>query len=187
MTGSLSFGRGLGRGASAVAGSRSVGRGASAVTGSLSRGRGSSGDENPSLQAPLPPVKPLRPDSRPPRRMMRDVECLESVSRRDDPSRFNRAASSRASLSQWSYARRSDTPTRARRGAQRSSTDRSTPALGAAASPGGLSRKPAFDLRRIQQGVATLAGQKVAIKRPRVRYADGGGEVPLEIPSPREA
>jgi putative transposase len=32
-----------------------------------------------------------------------------------------------------------------------------------------------------QQGVATLAGQKVAIARPRVRQADGGGEVPLEM------
>ena len=32
-----------------------------------------------------------------------------------------------------------------------------------------------------QQGVAILAGQKVAIKRPRVRKADGGGEVPLEM------
>jgi putative transposase len=32
-----------------------------------------------------------------------------------------------------------------------------------------------------QQGVATLAGQKVAITRPRVRQADGGGEVPLEM------
>jgi len=31
-----------------------------------------------------------------------------------------------------------------------------------------------------QQGVATLAGQKVAITRPRVRQTDGGGEVPLE-------
>jgi putative transposase len=31
------------------------------------------------------------------------------------------------------------------------------------------------------QGVATLAGQKVAITRPRVRQADGGGEVPLEM------
>jgi putative transposase len=32
-----------------------------------------------------------------------------------------------------------------------------------------------------QQGVATLAGQKVAITRPRVRQVDGGGEVPLEM------
>ncbi len=32
-----------------------------------------------------------------------------------------------------------------------------------------------------QQGIATLAGQKVAITRPRVRQADGGGEVPLEM------
>ena len=32
-----------------------------------------------------------------------------------------------------------------------------------------------------QQGVATLAGQKVAVTRPRVRQADGGGEVPLEM------
>jgi putative transposase len=32
-----------------------------------------------------------------------------------------------------------------------------------------------------RQGVATLAGQKVAITRPRVRQADGGGEVPLEM------
>ena len=32
-----------------------------------------------------------------------------------------------------------------------------------------------------QQGVATLAGQKVAITRPRVRQANGGGEVPLEM------
>jgi transposase-like protein len=32
-----------------------------------------------------------------------------------------------------------------------------------------------------QQGVATLAGQKVAITRPRVRQADSGGELPLEM------
>jgi putative transposase len=32
-----------------------------------------------------------------------------------------------------------------------------------------------------QQGVATLAGQKVAITRPRVRQTDGGGETPLEM------
>ena len=32
-----------------------------------------------------------------------------------------------------------------------------------------------------QRGVATLAGQKVSITRPRVRQADGGGEVPLEM------
>jgi putative transposase len=32
-----------------------------------------------------------------------------------------------------------------------------------------------------QQGVATLAGQKVAITRPRVRQIDGSGEVPLEM------
>ena len=32
-----------------------------------------------------------------------------------------------------------------------------------------------------QQGVATLAGQKVSITRPRVRQADGGAEVPLEM------
>ena len=32
-----------------------------------------------------------------------------------------------------------------------------------------------------QQGVATLAGQKVLIRRPRVRQADGSGEVPLEM------
>jgi putative transposase len=32
-----------------------------------------------------------------------------------------------------------------------------------------------------QPGVATLAGQKVAITRPRVRQTDGGGEVPLEM------
>jgi putative transposase len=32
-----------------------------------------------------------------------------------------------------------------------------------------------------QQGVATLAGQKVAIARPRVRRTNGGGEVPLEM------
>jgi len=32
-----------------------------------------------------------------------------------------------------------------------------------------------------QQGVATLAGQKVSITRPRVRQADGGPEVPLEM------
>jgi len=32
-----------------------------------------------------------------------------------------------------------------------------------------------------QQGVATLAGQKVAITRPRVRHTDGGGEVPLKM------
>ena len=31
-----------------------------------------------------------------------------------------------------------------------------------------------------QQGTATLAGQKIAIPRPRVRRPDGGGEVPLE-------
>ena len=31
-----------------------------------------------------------------------------------------------------------------------------------------------------QRGTATLAGQKIAIARPRVRRADGGGEVPLE-------
>ncbi len=31
-----------------------------------------------------------------------------------------------------------------------------------------------------QRGVATLAGQKVSIARPRVRHADGGREVPLE-------
>jgi putative transposase len=32
-----------------------------------------------------------------------------------------------------------------------------------------------------QQGVATLAGQKVSITRPRVRQADGGPEVPLKM------
>ena len=32
-----------------------------------------------------------------------------------------------------------------------------------------------------QQGVATLAGQKVVMTLPRVRQADGGGEVPLEM------
>jgi putative transposase len=32
-----------------------------------------------------------------------------------------------------------------------------------------------------QQGVATLAGQKVSITRPRVRLAHGGGEAPLEM------
>ena len=32
-----------------------------------------------------------------------------------------------------------------------------------------------------QQGIATLAGQKVSITRPRVRQAAGGGEVPLEM------
>jgi putative transposase len=32
-----------------------------------------------------------------------------------------------------------------------------------------------------QQGIATLAGQKVSIRRPRVRQANGGGEVPLEM------
>jgi hypothetical protein len=32
-----------------------------------------------------------------------------------------------------------------------------------------------------QQGVATLAGQKVSITRPRVRQASGGREVPLEM------
>ena len=32
-----------------------------------------------------------------------------------------------------------------------------------------------------QQGVTTLAGQKVAIIRPRVRQVDGGGEVSLEM------
>jgi putative transposase len=32
-----------------------------------------------------------------------------------------------------------------------------------------------------QQGVATLAGQKVAITHPRIRQIDGGGEVPLEM------
>jgi putative transposase len=31
-----------------------------------------------------------------------------------------------------------------------------------------------------QQGTATLAGQKIAMPRPRVRRTDGGGEVPLE-------
>jgi hypothetical protein len=31
-----------------------------------------------------------------------------------------------------------------------------------------------------QRGTATLAGQKIAITRPRVRRTDGGGEVPLE-------
>ena len=31
-----------------------------------------------------------------------------------------------------------------------------------------------------QGGVVTLAGQKLPIDRPRVRRADGGGEVPLE-------
>ena len=31
-----------------------------------------------------------------------------------------------------------------------------------------------------QRGVVTLAGQKLPIERPRVRRADGGGEVPLE-------
>jgi Transposase, Mutator family len=31
-----------------------------------------------------------------------------------------------------------------------------------------------------QPGTATLAGQKIAIARPRVRSTDGGGEVPLE-------
>jgi hypothetical protein len=30
-----------------------------------------------------------------------------------------------------------------------------------------------------QRGTATLAGQKIAIARPRVRRTDGGGEVPL--------
>jgi hypothetical protein len=32
-----------------------------------------------------------------------------------------------------------------------------------------------------QQGIATLAGQKVSIRRPRVRQANGSGEVPLEM------
>lgn len=32
-----------------------------------------------------------------------------------------------------------------------------------------------------QRGVATLAGQKIAIDRPRVRHTDGRGEVPLEM------
>jgi transposase-like protein len=32
-----------------------------------------------------------------------------------------------------------------------------------------------------QQGIATLAGQKVSIRSPRVRQANGGGEVPLEM------
>ena len=32
-----------------------------------------------------------------------------------------------------------------------------------------------------QRGVATLAGQKVAMDRPRVRHTDGRGEVPLEV------
>ena len=40
-----------------------------------------------------------------------------------------------------------------------------------------------------QRGTATLAGQKIAITRPRVRRTDGGGEVPLEtyarLQSPR--
>jgi putative transposase len=31
-----------------------------------------------------------------------------------------------------------------------------------------------------QRGTATLAGQKIAIARPRVRRTDGGGDVPLE-------
>jgi hypothetical protein len=31
-----------------------------------------------------------------------------------------------------------------------------------------------------QRGMATLAGQKMAIARPRMRRTDGGGEVPLE-------
>ena len=31
-----------------------------------------------------------------------------------------------------------------------------------------------------QQGTATLAGQKIALERPRVRRTDGGGEAPLE-------
>jgi putative transposase len=31
-----------------------------------------------------------------------------------------------------------------------------------------------------QRGVVILAGQKLPIKRPRVRRADGGGELPLE-------
>src|SRR5262245_66012808 len=31
-----------------------------------------------------------------------------------------------------------------------------------------------------QRGAATLAGQKIALERPRVRRADGGGEVSLE-------
>ena len=31
-----------------------------------------------------------------------------------------------------------------------------------------------------RRGTATLAGQKIAIARPRVRRTDGGGEVPLE-------
>jgi transposase-like protein len=31
-----------------------------------------------------------------------------------------------------------------------------------------------------QRGTATLAGQKIAIARPRVRRTEGGGEVPLE-------
>jgi putative transposase len=31
-----------------------------------------------------------------------------------------------------------------------------------------------------QRGTATLAGQRIAIERPRVRRTDGGGEVPLE-------
>ena len=31
-----------------------------------------------------------------------------------------------------------------------------------------------------QRGTATLAGQKIAMARPRVRRTDGGGEVPLE-------
>jgi hypothetical protein len=34
-----------------------------------------------------------------------------------------------------------------------------------------------------QRGTATLAGQKIAIARPRVRRNDGGGEVPLR-PTP---
>jgi transposase-like protein len=31
-----------------------------------------------------------------------------------------------------------------------------------------------------QRGTVTLAGQRLSIARPRVRRADGGGEVPLE-------
>jgi transposase-like protein len=44
-------------------------------------------------------------------------------------------------------------------------------------------RQPGRSLTRYghQRGVATLAGQKVALQRPRVRHTDGRGEVPLEI------
>ncbi len=47
---------------------------------------------------------------------------------------------------------------------------------------GRCERQPSREHTRYghQRGVATLAGQKLPIERPRVRKADGGGEAPLE-------